>query len=474
MQNLKQPWVLALILVLLSLAGYLYYEKQAEARPPAPAPEFSQRQRVHLDHAAFFTTKFANPQDVTRACLECHAQAATDFMKTAHWQWLGPEETIPGRTEPIRIGKKNLLNNFCISIIGNWASCTKCHAGYGWDQAAYDFTRPENVDCLVCHDWSNSYVKGPSGLPEKGVDLLVAAQSVGYPKRENCGACHHYGGGGLAVKHGDLDNSLDNPAPEVDVHMGKLGFLCIDCHRTEKHQIPGRAFSVRIGPDHGMSCTDCHRQPPHQDERLNKHLARVACATCHIPAFARHVPTKMVWDWSKAGDAARPEDLHHYLKIKGEFAYADNVTPEYHWFNLSMDRYLLGDRTNPTGVTDINRPHGGKGDPTAQIWPFKVHLAKQPYDRINGYLLPAVTSGAGGFWHEFNWDKSVALGAPLAGLTYSGSYGFAETRMYWPLSHGVAPKAAALACNECHSAKPRFNWQALGYDADPMGRGGRP
>ena len=42
-------------------------------------------------------------------------------MKTAHWQWLGPEEKIPGRNEPMRIGKRNLINNFCISIEGNWA-----------------------------------------------------------------------------------------------------------------------------------------------------------------------------------------------------------------------------------------------------------------------------------------------------------------------------------------------------------------
>jgi len=474
MKNLKQPWVLALILVMVSLVGYLYYEKQAEARPPAPAPVFNQRPRGHLDHAAFFTAKFDSPQAVTRACLDCHAQAATDFMKTAHWQWVGPEEKIPGRAEPIRIGKKNLLNNFCLNITGNWSSCTKCHAGYGWDKADYDFSRRENVDCLVCHDWSNTYVKGNSGFPEKGVDLLVVAKSVGYPKRENCGTCHSYGGGGLGVKHGDLDNSLDNPDPEVDVHMGKYGFLCIDCHRTEKHQIPGRAFSVSTENTNGIGCMDCHSQPPHQDERLNKHLARVACATCHIPSFARKVPTKMEWDWSKAGDGSRPEDPHHYLKIKGEFVYGNNVTPEYYWFNLSVDRYLAGDPTNPAGATDINPPRGGKGDPTAQIWPFKVHQAKQPYDRVNGYLLPAVTSGAGGFWHEFDWNKSLAMGASLFGLKYSGQYGFIETRMYWPLSHGVAPKEEALACNACHGASSRLNWQTLGYEADPMGRGARP
>ena len=35
--NLRQLWVWALILVMFSLGGYLYYEKQTEARPRAPA-----------------------------------------------------------------------------------------------------------------------------------------------------------------------------------------------------------------------------------------------------------------------------------------------------------------------------------------------------------------------------------------------------------------------------------------------------
>ena len=49
-------------------------------------------------------------------------------------------------------------------------------------------------------------------------------------------------------------------------------------------------------------------------------------------------------------------------------------------------------------------------------------------------------------------------------MNYSGKYGFTETRMYWPLTHGVVPKEQALTCNECHGANSRLNWQALGYD----------
>jgi hypothetical protein len=254
--------------------------------------------------------------------------------------------------------------------------------------------------------------------------------------------------------------------------MGKAGFLCIDCHRTVKHQIPGRAFSVSVGHTNGMNCKDCHRQP-HKDERLNQHLARVACITCHIPSFARNVPTKMEWDWSKAGDSTRPDDPHHYLKIKGEFVYANNVIPEYRWFNLTGDRYLLGDKTNPGGPTDINRPLGSKDDPASQIWAFKVHKAMQPYDKVNGYLLPAVLSGEGGYWHDFDWKKSLTLAAPISGLPFSGKYGFTATRMYWPLTHGVAPKDQALTCNDCHGPASRLNWKALGYGMDPMKKGGQ-
>jgi octaheme c-type cytochrome (tetrathionate reductase family) len=472
MKILKQVWVVAIILVIVSLGGYLYYESQTQTLRQAPAPVFKPKTRVHLDHSSYFTKKFTSPQEVTRACLECHPQAATDFMKTSHWQWVGPEEKVPGRPEPMRIGKRNLLNNFCIGIQGNWAACTKCHAGYSWDKADYDFGKKDNIDCLVCHDWSGTYIKGPAGVPDKKVDLLVAAKSVGYPKRENCGTCHNFGGGGEAVKHGDLDTSLDNPSPEVDIHMGKAGFLCIDCHVTKHHQIPGRAFSVSTENANGISCTDCH-QKPHQDDRLNQHLAKVACVTCHIPYFARNVPTKMFWDWSKAGDSTRPEDPHHYLKIKGEFTYANNVIPDYYWFNLTVNRYLVGDKTNPSGPTDINRPLGSKDDPKSQIWPFKVHRAKQPYDKVNDYLLPVVTAGPGGFWHEFNWNKAVAMGADLVGLKYSGQYGFTETAMYWPLTHGVVPKGQALSCSDCHGSTSRLNWPALGYPLDPMKKGGQ-
>jgi octaheme c-type cytochrome (tetrathionate reductase family) len=433
--------------------------------------------REHLDHGAFYDKPFASPQEVTRSCLSCHPQAAADLMKTAHWTW-ERETRLPGpEGKTVRIGKKNLINNFCIGITGNWVSCNSCHAGYGWRDERFDFSVSENVDCLICHDWTGSYVKADYGLPAQDVDLLAVSRSVGYPKRENCGICHIYGGGGMGVKHGDLDQTLVNPVADLDVHMGRAGLLCIDCHRTENHQIRGVSYSVSVEHRNGISCEDCHPSVPHRDRRINNHLGAVACQTCHIPNYARRAPTKVVWDWEKAGDGSRQDDLHHYLKIKGEFVYAQEITPEYRWFNLSSDRYLLGDRIADQGPTLLNPPQGSIHDSRARIWPFKNHKATQPYDLVHRTLLVPVTSGENGYWTTFDWPSALKKGAELTGQPFSGQFGFARTDMVWALSHMVTPKDMALQCADCHGHgeedAPRFVWKDLGYEGDPIHVGGR-
>lgn len=440
----------------------------AEEKQPDPWKTVK-RHRDHLDHSAFFSEEFASGQDVTKRCLECHDNAAHEVMQTAHWKWLGPETELPGRSEKMAIGKKNLINNFCIGVMGgNWDSCTKCHAGYGWKDDSYDFSIQNNVDCLICHDWSGTYTKGNAGEPTDLDSLLTAAQSVGYPRRDNCGTCHYYGGGGMGVKHGDLDSSLINPGKDIDAHMGKQGFYCIDCHKTDKHNIKGVAFSVSATHHNGIACADCHTEKPHDDFRLNKHTDAVACQTCHIPRYALSKSTKTEWDWSLAGRTNETEDVHHYLKKKGRFVYEKEIVPEYYWFNLSVDRYLLGDKIEPGTVTDMNRPLGDISDPTAKIWPFKVHRGSQIYDKQHNYFIPPQTTGTEGYWTTFDWDQALTLGARYSGLEFSGEYGFNETQMHWPISHMTAEKEKALKCIDCHSPDSRMPWEQLGYSGDPI------
>lgn len=426
------------------------------------------KNKIHLDHSAFFKEDFKAPQDVTMKCLSCHQESADEVMKTAHWLWQSGDVERNGKT--ILTGKKNLMNNYCISVSGNWASCTKCHAGYGWTEKNFDFTQKKNVDCLVCHDGSGTYVKGKGGMPSDKVNLKAVAQSVRNPKRENCGTCHFNGGGGMGVKHGDLDDSLLNASEEVDVHMGKLNFQCVDCHQTKKHMIPGKVNAAYTEKTHAarFDCTQCHTEKPHQDNLLNKHFEKVACQTCHIPAFAKKYPTKMQWDWSKAGSTTIKDDPHSYLKIKGSFVYGEGVTPTYAWYNGKMSRYIMGDKLNSKNQA-INEPLGSKEDKNSKIFPFKVHQAQQIFDPVNNILIPPITSGEGGYWTKFDWAFAAKKGAEVAELPYSGKYAFTKTHMYWPITHMTSPAKQALKCLDCHSGNSRLDWKELGYEKDPIG-----
>ncbi|MEZ4610356.1 MAG: hypothetical protein R2838_08960 [Caldilineaceae bacterium] len=179
------------------------------------------------------------------------------------------------------------------------------------------------------------------------------------------------------------------------------------------------------------------------------------------------------WDWSTAGRDDIEEDHYTYLKIKGSFVSQTDIEPEYTWYNGTADRYLLGDTIDPTTVTSLNTPNGSIDDPTARIFPFKIHVAKQIYDSEYDYLLQPKTVGEGGFWTEFDWDLAAELGAEATDMAYSGSYDFAETEMYWPLTHMVQPGERALQCQDCHDENGRMDWQALGYPGDPMYSGSR-
>lgn len=472
MQENKYVWVygLAGTLALILLPIYVFWPKTTL---PMDDPWNGVPTRpVHTDHSYLLEGPYETGPEVTAACLECHEEEAHEVSQTAHWNWLGDPVEIEGQDEAIAIGKANLINNFCIGVQGNWTGCTTCHAGYNWTDETYDFSDLSNIDCLVCHDGSGTYTKGNAGLPLEGVDLLAVARSVGAPTRENCGTCHFNGGGGNGVKHGDLDSSLFFPSEDVDVHMGRYDFLCTDCHQTTDHLISGRSISVSVDNENQVACTDCHSEDLHGDDRINEHTDTVACQTCHIPQGAVREPTKMFWDWSAAGQDL-PEDPHEYLRIKGSFIYESNFIPEYAWYNGTADRYLLGDTIDANAITPINMPLGDINDPDARIWPFKVHYARQPYDAIYSYLLQPKTVGEGGYWTEFDWDLALALGAEFTGVAYSGSYGFAETSMYWPITHMVGPSEGALQCTDCHGDYGRMDWEALGYPGDPIEWGGR-
>ncbi len=429
-----------------------------------------------VDHTKFeiLQKDFERPQDVTIACMSCHTERHTEIMANNHWTW-DRQEKLHNR-EVVSVGKRNILNNFCLGVSASEGTCTRCHIGYGWEDSSFDFTNAENIDCLICHDQSGLYKKatGKAGYPVEGINLNVISQSVGSPSRANCGVCHFWGGGGNNVKHGDLDQAMMDVPRDVDVHMTTEGedMSCIECHLTVNHQITGKVYALSSENKNRVTCEQCHTDRPHNDEILDNHGYRVACQTCHIPIYAKANGTRMYWDWSSAGK--RGEDGHvlheddadgnpNYLSYKGTFVYNDHVKPEYFWFNGLADHQLITDtiksipvQMNTLAGSYADKGHNCESTACSKIWPVKVHRGKQPYDIVNKKLIQpklwSPKSGDSAYWVDYNWDDANIAGMNYLHLPYSGKYEFVETEMYWPLNHQVSPAEMSLKCIDCHTS----------------------
>ena len=449
------------------------------------------------DHSKFkaLDREFKTGPEVTAACLTCHTEAGKQLMHTKHWSW-----DVVNTVTKQRLGKKNIINNFCTTPISNEKDCMACHIGYGWKDASFDFNKQENVDCLVCHDTTATYRKLPgdagnpisirkefprgSGKFVEPIDLKKVAQNVGKTSRATCGTCHFYGAGGNGAKHGDLDSCLKNPGKYLDVHMDAKGlnFTCATCHMTTGHQVPGSRYQVDAaekGPAHirgktdnsPVSCQACHSNSPHPEKmaRLNDHARKVACQTCHIPEFARDsTGTELSWDWStatKMGLDGKPFSLKDsagrraFDSKKGTWVWDSYVIPQYRWFNGNFGEWTTrGSKIDPAAVVKTNQPQGSANDPNSRIWPLKVHTGKQAYDKINKTLLVVHTAGEDedALWQSYNWDKAIRKGMATAGLPYSGEFGFVTTEQSWPITHMVAPRTDALTCAQCHNKNGRL------------------
>ncbi|MHC4518934.1 MAG: tetrathionate reductase family octaheme c-type cytochrome [Planctomycetota bacterium] len=457
---------------------------------------------VRVDHSkmVMLMKQFETASEVTATCLLCHPNAGREVMATTHWTW---EYTTKDGQE---LGKKNVINNYCVAVSSNEPRCTSCHVGYGYKNeethAAMDETA---VDCLICHDRSGNYKKFPAGAGEptyeersfpggaggpyakvwSPVNLMEAAQSVGMPTRKNCGACHFNGGGGPNVKHGDLDTSMNDPNFAVDVHMAAEGadFSCQTCHTTHEHKIAGSRYEMDLhGTTEVNSCQTCHAEHKHKLAALDDHTDRIACQTCHIPVYAKERYVKTWWDWSTAGDLKDGEGEFEgrkvwivqkdengnkvYMSNKGSFEWGKQMTPEYVWYNGNARYITLDDTFDPNDIVPINDLQGDINDPNALIFPVHAFYGMQPYDAgSNRLVVPNLfpTNPETAYWKNWDWAKAIEGGQASVGREFSGEYGFAVTAMRWPLTHQVSPAEEALTCASCHSPNGVLDLAALGY-----------
>lgn len=458
--------VIAMVVIALVMVNLLHRDKTYNLQMEQLKEKYALKAIPSVDHSKLneLQKAFKTPQEVTEACISCHTETPGEIMSSSHWNW-ERVSYVEGRGIS-GAGKKNVLNNFCVGAGSNEKACAKCHIGFGMTGNNFDFEASRNVDCMVCHDNSEEYVKGASmaGYPDRSVNLGKVAQSVGIPKRANCGSCHFFSGGGNNVKHGDLESAQLSTSRDVDVHMATNGMdmSCVDCHTATNHQMKGKLYSVSTDNTNRATCEQCHTNTPHFSHVLNRHTSRVACQTCHIPTYAKVNSTKTEWMWSEAGKLkdGKPyeeEDSlgnHDYMSIKGSFKWERNLTPDYVWFNGTADQYKLGDSITSVPV-QMNRLFGSYHDKKSKIIPVKIHVGDQIYDpKTRLMILPKLYSDAKGdsaYWMDFDWNTAAAAGMKTAGLPYSGEYGFIRTEMYWPINHMVAPKEQSVSCIECHT-----------------------
>jgi len=494
----KTDWSLAMLLVAsLGFVGLIQTIEVQAATDSTGATTEKKNTNSTADHSKFkeLDVNFKTGPEVTKACISCHTEAAKQLHATKHWKW----DYINPDTKQ-RLGKHNVVNNYCTSVPSNYKFCSACHIGYGWEDNKFDFTAEEKVDCLVCHDTTGKYKKLPglaghpnyktmewpphSGKFRPPTDLKQVAQNIGKTSRATCGACHFRGGGGDAVKHGDLDSSLTNPKKHLDVHMDAQGlnFTCSNCHTSDNHEVAGSRYQPTANDTKGhlipgsqdkrntATCVACHGNAPHKDDlsKMNEHTGKLACQVCHIPAYARgNKHTKMSWDWSTAGkmdEQGKPVKVRgsdgkvKYDSKKGGFTHDRYVIPEYQWFNGEVKWTLPDDTFDPNEVVKINDFLGSPDDGKSRVWPTKVFRGKQMYDKVNNKLVITSLSDdkESALWKNFDYDKAVKFGMDYVGKEFSGEVGFVKTEMSWPITHMVAPKEDAIDCGQCHKENGRL------------------
>jgi octaheme c-type cytochrome (tetrathionate reductase family) len=477
-----------------------------EKNNPVTIEDFIQHaasQEVDI-HDLYFELR---PYEGTQTCLMCHESEGAEMLETGHFKWAGKATNIDG-LENGQHGKVDLINNFCIAIDTNEPRCTQCHAGFGYKDNTYDFTNPENIDCLVCHDQTGTYKKGAktAGLPDPSVDLRAVAASIEIgvePTRKSCISCHSHAGGGDNVKHGDLASTIVSTTREFDVHMGTDGgdFSCVACHAANHDPVTGELTHGIAGMSlHSVNegemkqCNDCHgkRDRIHAGLSVEPMLVEgwhdnLACQVCHIPAIARDISTKVEWYWSDAGQNVDPIPVDPetgrptFDKKKGTFVWKNNVRPTLRYSNGKWNRPVVGVNDKYDSVPiDLGSPQGNYADGKSMIYPFKLMIGDQPVDpdtkTISVPHLFGMQGGPNPYWGKYDWSLSLMDGALYTGQDFSGNYSFEPTTMLLSVNHEVAPAEMALGfdsnCGDCHSSD-QIDWPGLGWTDDPFAGGTR-
>jgi hypothetical protein len=403
-------------------------------------------------------TGYQGPQ----TCEECHPGTAAAFLTTVHWKHASHVSNVEGLDAKVEYGMQNRIYVMCNGndLVNNlkeipkspetgktkFTGCNTCHPGNHLSDVGSSGKEAENaIDCLICHSSAYDYSKRKPYKDAKGQVVMgqdrstKAALAIGKPSVKNCMTCHEAAGGGVVVKRGFAFNK------ETDAHAAK-GMVCVDCHKAKDHRIPSGTDPNNWANDGLMvGCADvsCHGAAPHKDQDLNRHTARIACQTCHIPrtggAWAKDFTV-----WEQGADK-----FYEPTTLKKE---ANETTPVYAWYNGTVKNtpHFIG-------------PKGERGDGKSRITPFKIFQGKAYFEKESGKLLsmdfaPPMANG--------DTRAGVASAARTMGMKNPEKVA-AEAVPGWQTiyfgSNHLVTRSKALGCANCHAPNGVLNWRDLGY-----------
>ena len=396
-------------------------------------------------------------------CEECHPGTAAAFLDTVHWKHASKVTNVEGLDPEKEYGMENRIYVMCNGndLVNNlkeipkspetgktkFSGCNTCHPGnHLSDVGSKGAAAEKAIDCLICHSSDYDFSKRKPFKDDKGRVVMgqdrgtKAALAIGKPSVKNCMVCHEAAGGGVVVKRGFAFTK------ETDAHAAK-GMICVDCHKAQNHRMPTGTDPNNWATDGlQVSCADaaCHGLKPHKDADLNRHTARIACQTCHIPrtggAFAKDFT---VWEQSA-------DKFYEPTTLKKE---ANETTPVYAWYNGTVKNtpHLIG-------------PKGDKTDGKSRITPFKIFQGKAYFNKENGQLLsmdfaPPMANG----------DTRAGVASAARTLGMKNPEELAKNAVtgwqtiYFGSNHLVT-RTKALFCANCHAPNGVLNLKELGYN----------
>jgi thiosulfate reductase cytochrome b subunit len=413
-----------------------------------------------------------------------------------------PNPNNAARTAALRAGAFRWANT--ATLLGT-GLVEPTAGGYHWNAAAFDadgrlkpeyvaVQAPTNANCAQCHEgvhadattpvspaemagtpWNRlttGQVIAPQPIADSGINLagkegLTRVWDVHAARQLQCTNCHY---------------SLNNPVYVQEGAGSRAEHLTFDPRRLdmgEYLQRPVHDFAKGATAQHALApeltdtmrrCESCHdAAPSHQWlPYTDRHLATVACETCHIPRL--YGPALQAVDWTVLTTAAEPR--RELRGVDGDPADARSLVTGYAPVLLSRRDADGSTRLAPYNL--VTAWYWVYGAPARPVRLVDLTAAWLDGDHYAPAVLAALDADRDGALaaSELVLDtpaKQAVIAARLAARGLANPRITGDVQPY-SLSHGVADGEWAIReCRSCHGDNSRLTQPFALASAGPAG-----